>query len=96
MALESPIVATDAGGTAEIARHGVEALIVPFEDEPALAAALVQAIGDTEATAARARAARRRVERELSFDSRLRRVEAIYDRLATRTFERDVNGAGTA
>jgi glycosyltransferase involved in cell wall biosynthesis len=82
MALESPIVATDAGGTAEIARHGVEALIVPFEDEPALAAALAQAIGDSEGTAARARAARRRVEGELSFDSRLRKVEAIYDRLA--------------
>ena len=84
MALESPIVATDAGGTAEIARHGIEALIVPFDDEQALTAALLEAIRDTDATAERARAARRRVETELSFDTRLRKVEAIYDRLAAR------------
>jgi len=84
MALESPIVATDAGGTAEIARHGIEALIVPIENEQALTAALREAVGDTEATARRVRAARRRVETDLSFDTRLRQVEAIYDRLASR------------
>jgi glycosyltransferase involved in cell wall biosynthesis len=82
MALESPIVATDAGGTAEIARDRREALIVPFEDEQALTAALQEAIRDRYATAERTRAARRRVETELSFDTRLRKVEAIYDRLA--------------
>ena len=82
MALESPIVATDAGGTAEVARHGQEALIVPYEHEAALISALRDAIGNREATAGRVRAARRRVETELSFDARLRKVEAVYDRLA--------------
>ena len=82
MALESPIVATDAGGTAEIARHGQEALIVPFRNEDALTAALLEAIGKPEERSARVRAARLRVETELSFDTRLRRVERIYDRLA--------------
>ena len=85
MALESPIVATDAGGTAEVARHGQEALIVPFEDEEALVSALNEAIQNPHATVERVRAARRRVETDLSFDSRLRKVEAIYDRLASRT-----------
>ena len=82
MALESPIVATDAGGTAEIARDGQEALIVPFRNEAALTDALREAIGDREKTAQRVRAARRRTETDLSFDARLRKVEAIYDRLS--------------
>jgi glycosyltransferase involved in cell wall biosynthesis len=85
MALESPIVATDAGGTAEIARHGHEALIVPCQDEQAITAALLDAIRDPEARAERVRAARQRVETELSFETRMRKVEAIYDRLAARS-----------
>jgi glycosyltransferase involved in cell wall biosynthesis len=83
MALESPVVATDAGGTAEIARDGREALIVPFRDEAALTSALLDAIGNAEARHERVRAARRRVETELSFETRMRKVEAIYDALAT-------------
>jgi glycosyltransferase involved in cell wall biosynthesis len=62
MALESPIVATNAGGTAEIVRHGIDALIVPFRDEPALTAALLDAVRHRDATAARVRAARERVD----------------------------------
>jgi len=82
MALETPIVATDAGGTAELARDRREALIVPHSDTLALTAAMLNVLGDEQATAARAAAARRRIETDLSFDSRLRRVEAVYDRLA--------------
>jgi glycosyltransferase involved in cell wall biosynthesis len=84
MALESSIVATNAGGTAELARDGIEALIVPAGDAAALERALLAAIGDTAQNRQRAVAARRRVETELSFDSRLRRVERIYDDLARR------------
>ena len=84
MALESPIVATDAGGTAEVARHGIEALIVSCSDERALTAALLEAVRHTDATSGRVRAARHRVETDLSFDARLRKVEAVYDRLAGR------------
>lgn len=82
MALETPIVATDAGGTAELARDGLEGVIVPFANTEALTDALVRVLSDTDATRARVRAARLRVETELSFDTRLRRVEAVYDRLA--------------
>jgi len=88
MALESPIVATDAGGTAEVARHGIEGLIVPVKDEQALTTALLAAIGDKEAMTSRVCAARRRVETELSFDTRLRKVEALYDALAVRAGRR--------
>jgi glycosyltransferase involved in cell wall biosynthesis len=82
MAMESPIVATAAGGTAEIARHGAEALIVPSRDERALTEAVSDALRNTAATVARVCAARRRVETELSFDTRVRKVEAIYDAVA--------------
>jgi glycosyltransferase involved in cell wall biosynthesis len=84
MALESPIVATDAGGTAELARHGQEGLIVPYSDTDALVHALMAATRDEAATRARVAAARRRVETDLSFETRMHRLEAIYDELAVR------------
>ena len=46
MAFESPIVATAAGGTTELVRDGVEALIVPCGDRAALTRALLTALSD--------------------------------------------------
>jgi glycosyltransferase involved in cell wall biosynthesis len=40
VAMETPVVATDAGGTAEIVRHGVHGLIVQPGDSRALALAM--------------------------------------------------------
>jgi len=84
MALETPVVATDAGGTAEIARHGQEGLIVRPDREDEMRLALREALDNVEATARRTAAARRRVEGDLSFDTRMRKIERIYDELATR------------
>lgn len=84
MALESPIVATAAGGTAELARDGQEGLIVPHSDTEALVRALRDVITNVSARNERVRAARQRVETELSFETRMRRVEAVYDELAVR------------
>jgi glycosyltransferase involved in cell wall biosynthesis len=78
MALETPIVATDAGGTAEIARHDREALIIPSGDAARLAAAIRRVVVQPESARARAAAARRRVENELSFEARMRAVEGVY------------------
>jgi glycosyltransferase involved in cell wall biosynthesis len=78
MALETPLVATDAGGTADLAQHEVHGLIVPCQNRAALAAAMQRALADPAASAARAAAARRRVEQALSFEARMRAVEAIY------------------
>lgn len=82
MALESPIVATAAGGTAEVAQHEVHALIVPTGDVRVLIESIARALDDRCATAARTAAARHRVENELSFTTRMRRVEGIYRELA--------------
>jgi glycosyltransferase involved in cell wall biosynthesis len=81
MALRTPLVATDVGGTAELAVDGVHGLIVPPGDAGALATAIERALGDPHAMRVRANAARARVECELSFDRRMERVEAVYDDL---------------
>lgn len=81
MALETPIVATDVGGTRDIARPDREALIVPPGDRILLGQAIAAAVQDPAGRRARADAARRRVEGELSFARRVARVEAIYEQL---------------
>jgi glycosyltransferase involved in cell wall biosynthesis len=81
MALETPIIATDAGGTAELALDGVHALIVPCGEEAPLVDAIERALADPQASAARATAARARVETELSFARRMARVDAVCQAL---------------
>lgn len=81
MAFETPIVATDVGGTAELVHDGTHGLIVPTGDVDALGAAIARVLDDRPAAHTRATAARTRVEGDLSFDRRMQRVEAIYDEL---------------
>jgi glycosyltransferase involved in cell wall biosynthesis len=78
MALETPIVATSAGGSAEIVRDRIDGLIVRPGDVRGLTAAIREALAGGDATAARVRSARDRVETDLSFATRMRSVEAIY------------------
>ena len=84
MALETPLVATAAGGTAEIAEHERHGLVVPCGSADALARALERALLEGEATPERVARARRRVETTLSFDQRVAAVESIYGDLAAR------------
>ncbi len=82
MAMETPIVATDVGGTRELAADGDHALLVPRHDVAALRAAIDGVLTDPGSAGRRAAAARRRIETELSFDARTRRLETIYEELA--------------
>jgi glycosyltransferase involved in cell wall biosynthesis len=84
MAMETPLVATDVGGTRELAEDGVHGLIVPPNDVPVLKAGIDRAIRDRGGSRTRAAAARQRVEDELSFESRTRRLEAVYQDLVQR------------
>jgi glycosyltransferase involved in cell wall biosynthesis len=86
MAMETPIVATDVGGTRELAFDDVHGLIVPPHDVSALRAAMAASLADPDAARRRARAARARIEGELSFAERTRRLEEVYDTLVA---ERD-------
>jgi glycosyltransferase involved in cell wall biosynthesis len=81
MAFEVPIVATDAGGTRELIRHGEDGLVVPRGDESALSAAIGSVMTDRAAARYRAESARARVESDLAFKTRVRRVDAIYEEL---------------
>jgi glycosyltransferase involved in cell wall biosynthesis len=82
MAFETPVVATVAGGTAELVRDGIDGLLTPIGDVPALTRAIERALGEQAETRQRVASARRRVETDLSFDARTRAVERVYRDLA--------------
>ena len=82
MALETPVVATDVGGTSELCEDGVHGLIVPSHDVPALVAAITRMIDDPSLRHRLAGAARQHVERDLSFAQRVQRLDDIYQTLA--------------
>ena len=81
MAMETPIVATDVGGTRELAHSDVHAVLVRPGDIGALAAAIEDVLTHPVAARDRAAAARRRVETTLSFATRTRALESIYEDL---------------
>src|SRR4029078_12197053 len=78
MALETPVVATDVGGTAELVTHRAHCLLVPAGSADALAREMEAPLANRVASAERVAAARRRVETELSFERRMQKVESIY------------------
>ena len=80
-----PIVATDVPGCREIARAGVNALLVPWNDAAALADAIEKLAADPDLRRRFGEAGRRIVETEFS-DARIGRdVVALYSRLLGRT-----------
>src|SRR5206468_378673 len=81
MALETPIVATDAGGTSDIIRHEIDGLIVPRGSLDPLVEAIERVLANSNATSARVASARRRVETDLAFDARMVAIETIYTEL---------------
>jgi glycosyltransferase involved in cell wall biosynthesis len=89
MAMETPLVATDVGGTRELATPGAHALIVARHDVPALAAAIESVLQDPESARARAQAARVHVKSDLSFAARTRRLEGLYEEMVR---DRDTPG----
>jgi glycosyltransferase involved in cell wall biosynthesis len=82
MALQTPVVATDVGGTGELLRDHVDGVLVQPGDSDVIAAAIEKVFADPDASARRAASARRRVETDLSFEARSRKVEQIYRNLA--------------
>ena len=77
MAAGVPVIATRVGGVPDVVSPA-EALLVPAEDPEALASAIRAVLGDPAAAAARAAAARARLEREFGMDPWLDRYEKLY------------------
>ena len=78
MALESSIIATDVGGTSELVRDGVDGLIVRPNHLDSLCHAIENVLHDSSAASLRKVSARARVEQELSFDTRMKKIESLY------------------
>jgi glycosyltransferase involved in cell wall biosynthesis len=81
MALGTPLVATRAGGTEEIAFDGVHGRLVACGDRAALVGAMAELCDDPARARSLAAAARHRVETDLAFANRVARVERIYEEL---------------
>jgi glycosyltransferase involved in cell wall biosynthesis len=82
MAMETAVVATAAGGTKELMHDGVHGRIVPTGNVDKLISGIRAALATPDETRRMAYRARCRVEDELSFASRCRRVETIYEEVA--------------
>jgi ribosomal protein S18 acetylase RimI-like enzyme len=80
-AMRRPLVLTDIRGCREVARHEVEALLVPPRDPAALAAAILRLAGDPALRERLATAARQRAEQRFSEASVAERVVGAYRRL---------------
>ena len=83
-----PIVATDVPGCREIARDGVNALLVPPDDAQALADAIILLAKDKRLRATFGEAGRRLVEKEYSAQRIGADIVALYGRLVARSDSR--------
>ena len=77
-----PIVATRVGGVPDLIEDGVHGLLVEPGDVAGLAAAIGRMLADREAARRMGEAARERRRREFTVDLMVRRLEALYERLA--------------
>ena len=68
MACETPVTATDVGGTREMIADGINGLLIPFGDEGALKTALIKMCSEPELRKRLARLARERVENEFNIE----------------------------
>ncbi len=85
MALGVPVVATAVGGVPEIITDGTEGRLVPPRDAGRLVEAILELAQSQQKAGTLAEAARRRVEREFSFESQLSALMTIYRKFASKT-----------
>jgi glycosyltransferase involved in cell wall biosynthesis len=82
MAMEVPLVATRSGGMGAFGRDGVDMRLVDVGSVAALERGIEELARDPILRTQLARAARARIERDLSFTARMKKMVAVYDRLA--------------
>jgi glycosyltransferase involved in cell wall biosynthesis len=90
MAVESlacgvPVAGFEVGGVPEVVRHEETGLTVPAGDAPALADALARLLGDDDARARMADAARRLALSEHSLEVQAERYVRVYERACATT-----------
>lgn len=82
LAMETPVVATDAMGNPELVRDGQTGLLVRPRDPVALAAAVLRLLADPAWAKELGRAGRRWVEARFSTRTKVERLAVLYARLA--------------
>jgi glycosyltransferase involved in cell wall biosynthesis len=82
LAMGTPVVATDAVGNPELVLHERTGLLVPRHDPDRLGAAVLRLLADPAWARALGQAGRARVQERFSTDAKVRRLEALYRRLA--------------
>jgi glycosyltransferase involved in cell wall biosynthesis len=81
MAMEKPVIATDAGGNRELVTGAGVGWLIPMKDRAALTGALLEVIGDRSRSAAVGKAAREHVVQGYSKELRITRLECLYDEI---------------
>lgn len=81
MEAAKPVVATSVGGLPDLIEEGVNGLLVPPQDPPALAAALAELLLDPERAKRMGEAGRVRRREEFSIEATARRVGELYEEL---------------
>lgn len=76
-----PVVATNGGGVPEIIVDGISGRLVPMNDAPALAAAIIGFIENPESATEMGRAGRKRILAHFTIEQTAQKVQCIYDRL---------------
>lgn len=79
MAMEKPVVATDAGGNAELVSSPSVGWLIPMKNRPALTGALLRVIGNRDWSAEVGRNARQHVVQGFSKELRITRLEELYE-----------------
>jgi glycosyltransferase involved in cell wall biosynthesis len=78
MAMEKPVIATDAGGNGELVSSPGVGWLVPMKNRPALTGALLKVMGNVEHAAEVGRNARQHVVQGFSKELRISRLEELY------------------
>ena len=85
MAAGVPVVSTDVGGLSELVINGHTGLLVPSENPPALAAAVIRLLGMPDELHRFAHAALEDVRTRFSVGARVARLKTMYEELTSRS-----------
>jgi glycosyltransferase involved in cell wall biosynthesis len=91
MALEKPVIATNATGNREIVKDGENGFLIPFGDENALASRIRELVDRPDIGSAFGRAGRALVEQKFGIEQMVQKHVELFGRLANAT----AVGAGT-
>jgi glycosyltransferase involved in cell wall biosynthesis len=83
MALEKPVIATDAAGNREIVKDGENGFLIPFADENALALRIREIVDRPDIGSAFGRAGRALVEQKFGIEQMLLKHVELFRRLAS-------------